>query len=403
MDQDARVRLGIIGIGGRALGLMDSIAAIDEFVITGLCDIRPECCEKGLKWLREHDYPTVPFTCTDARELLDKSRIDAAIIATSWNEHVELAIAAMEAGIPVGFEVGGASSLDQCWELVKTYERTRTPCMMLENCCFGRYEMAVLRMIRDGLFGEVVHCEGGYQHFLGKYIVSPESLESGHQRSFHHMHRNGELYPTHEIGPISKYLNINRGNRFLTLSSFASKAASLNALARENFGEAHEPFMLGDFVTTVLKCAGGETVMIAHDTSLPRPYSRGNVVHGTRGIWMEINHSIYIEGLSPESDKWEDIAPYLEKYDHPIWKQFLADGVQGGHDGMDYLELKAFAHSVLNGVGFPLDVYDAACWMAITILSENSVAMGGAPQPFPDFTNGKWVRREPLPDTPYLP
>lgn len=397
-----KVRLGIIGVGGRAIGLMDSIIAIDELEITALCDIRPECCERGLKWLSEHDYSTVPFTCTDYRKVLTRELVDAVIVVTSWNEHVELSIAAMEAGIPVGFEVGGASSLDQCWELVKAYERTRTPCMMLENCCFGRYEMAVLRMVRDGLFGEVVHCEGGYQHFLGKYLVNEGSIASGHQRTFHHMHRNAELYPTHEIGPIGKYLNINRGNRFLTLSSFASKAVSLNSLANDSLGAGHEPFQLGDFVTTILKCAGGETVMIAHDTSLPRPYSRGNVVHGTRGTWMEVNKSIYIEGRSPE-EKWEDIAPYLEEYDHPIWKDFLNNGVQGGHDGMDYLEMKAFAYSVMHGIDFPLDVYDAACWMAITILSENSIAMGGMPQAFPDFTNGKWIRREPQPDTPYLP
>ncbi len=383
------------------MGLMDSIIAIDELRITALCDLKPERNEAGLAWLREHGYASVPFVCTDYRQLLDRTRVDAVIVATSWNEHVEIAIAAMEAGIPVGFEVAGASSLEQCWDLVRAYERTRTPCMMLENCCFGRYELAVLRMIRAGVFGQVVHCEGGYQHFLGKYIVQ-RSAPGQHQRSAHHMRRNGELYPTHEIGPISKYLDINRGNRYVSLASFASKAVSLNAIARAELGPDHPHFALGDFVTTVLKCANGETVTIAHDTSLPRPYSRGNVVHGTRGIWMEINKSIYIEGESPD-EQWVDISEYLAKYDHPIWKQFLSDGVQGGHDGTDYLELKAFAYSVAHRVGFPLDAYDAACWMAVTVLSENSIAMGGVPQPFPDFTNGKWLAREPLPDSPYLP
>ena len=154
------------------------------------------------------------------------------------------------------------------------------------------------------------------------------------------------LYPTHEIGPISQYLNINRGNRFLTLSCTASKAVALNKIAGRSYGDGLQKFQLGDFITTVLKCANGETVVIRYDTSLPRPYSRSNAVHGTKGVWMELNRSIYIDGVSP-AHKWEDVRPYIEKYEHPIWRRFLEAGVQGGHDGMDYLLMKAFAWSCL--------------------------------------------------------
>ena len=384
------VRIAVIGIGDRATELMRTMIATKDLSIRILCDPLDARLEDGCRVLDEAQLPR-PQLVHDYRDALLPGEIDAAIVATSWNEHVEITLEAMRRGIPCGFEVGGASSLDECWELVRTWERTKTPCMMLENCCYGRYELAVLQMIREGLLGEIVHCEGGYQHELGPNTVRLANV--GHQRSFHHMHRNGDLYPTHEIGPISKYLQINRGNRFVTVSSVASKCVALNKIAQRAYGDGKEKFMLGDFVTTLLRCANGETVVIRYDTSLPRPYTRSNAVHGTKGVWMELNHSIYIDGVSP-AHQWEDVQPYVEKYEHPLWRDFLKEGVQGGHDGMDYLLMKAFAWSVHNGKPFPLDIYDAATWMAVTVLSEQSVSLAGAPLPFPDFTNGKWVMRE---------
>ena len=392
-----KIRVGVIGLGDRATDLMRTMLATEDIWVTVLCDPDEVRLEDGRQVLQETNQAEA-WSTNDYREALDKTKIDAVVIATSWNEHVTITLEAMQRGIPTGFEVAGASSIDECWELVKSWERTRTPCMMLENCCYGRYELAVLQMIRAGLFGEVVHCEGGYQHELGPNTV--KLIDIGHQRSFHHRHRNADLYPTHEIGPISQYLNINRGNRFLTLSSTASKAVALNKIAGRSYGDGLQKFQLGDFVTTVLKCANGETVVIRYDTSLPRPYSRSNAVHGTKGIWMELNRSIYIDGVSP-AHKWEDVQPYIEKYEHPIWRRFLETGVQGGHDGMDYLLMKAFAWCVRNQKPFPLDVYDAATWMAVTTLSEQSVSLSGMPVPFPDFTNGKWELREKKEETPY--
>lgn len=397
MISSEKVRLGIIGIGDRATDLMKTMLATNDIEITALCDIDEECLQNGRQVLLDKGFEKV-FETADYTKLLKKSLVDAVIIATSWNSHVEIAVTCMLKGIPCGFEVSGASSINECWELVKAFEQTKTPCMMLENCCYGRYELAVLQMIRAGLFGEVVHCEGGYQHDLSKGTVNLVNI--GHQRSFHHMHRNADLYPTHEIGPIAQYLNINKGNRFLTLSSTASKSVALNALAGNTYSDIGQKFILGDFVTTVIKCANGETVLIKYDTSLPRPYSRSNEVHGTKGLWTECNKSVYFDGISKDHT-FESIESYLEKYDHPLWKSFIAQGVEGGHDGMDYLLMKAFAYCVKNNQPFPIDIYDAAVWLAVTVLSEQSVSLSGAPVPFPDFTNGKWIMRKAQQATPY--
>ncbi|MEG2597735.1 MAG: gfo/Idh/MocA family oxidoreductase, partial [Oscillospiraceae bacterium] len=341
-----------------------------------------------------------PEICTDYHEILNRAEIDGVIIATSWNEHIQISIDAMKAGKYTGFEVGGTSSLEQCWSMVKTYEETKTPCMMLENCCYGRRELAVLRMIREGLFGELVHCEGSYEHDLRVDIVN--GLENKDQRTQHNLRRNAELYPTHELGPIAKYLDINRGNRLLTLTSTASKARGFNSVAEGKYGLTGGPyhqFACGDVITTVIKCARGETIALTHNISLPRPYSRGNGVHGTKGIWMELNDSVYFEKefvnqVNMDGEPWEKMEDYLEQYDHPIWKDYLKQDLHDAHGGIDYLVLKAFIHSIKNQTNTPIDIYDAASWMAITCLSEQSISMGSMPVAIPDFTNGKWVYRE---------
>ena len=411
-EENRLVRLGVIGVGGRALGLIDSLAQMPGVEVSALCDIIEDRMQDGIKIIRQYaDYPVRCYV--DYNDLLKEKDLEAVVIATSWNEHVKIAIAAMRAGKYAGFEVGGASSIRQCWDLVRAYEETGVPCMMLENCCYGQEELAVLNMIRKGLFGEVIHCEGGYEHDLRGVA---ERIHLGYQRSYHHMCRNADLYPTHEIGPISKYLNINRGNRFLTLTSTASKSRGLDIRAANAYGE-HSPIWrrhaLGDIVTTVIKCANDETVTISHDTSLPRPYSRGNAVHGTKGIWMELNHSMYFqpenfttEAAADESTeivehKWENADKYIEKYQHPIWDRFLHDGVTGGHGGMDWLVLSAFVYSVRHRIGLPIDVYDSATWLAITCLSEESIAKGSMPVSVPDFTDGAWIHRDPMPQSPY--
>lgn len=403
MDKTKKiVNVAVIGVSGRGLGLMDCIYDMADVKIKVVCDLYEDRMEHAAnKVFEKCGYK--PDCCSDYKEAVKRGDIDCVITPSSWSAHREIAIASMRAGKPIGMEVGGAHSLQECWELVRVSEKTGVDCMMLENCCYGREEMAILNMIKQGVFGEVIHCQGGYEHDLRSEIAM--GLENRHYRFNNYRHRNGEIYPTHEVGPIAKYLNINRGNRFLTLTSMSSKARGLHEWIVKNKGADHEhaeiEFTQGDIVTTMIKCAHGETILLIHDTSLPRIYSRAGRVQGTKAIWMEDKKAIYIEGVSPAEDwdnldaSWESFEKYMdEKYDHPLWKEYKAAGVKGGHGGMDYLVLRAFFESIKNDAPTPIDVYDTATWMAVSCLSEESIAMGSMPVAFPDFTCGKWTDRE---------
>jgi len=388
------INVAVIGVSQRGIGLIDCLNSMDDVKISVVCDLYEDRMENASNAIFEkRGYK--PFCCKDYREVIQRDDVDCIIISTAWSAHINIAIASMKAGKPVGMEVGGAYSIQECWDLVKTKEETGVEFMMLENCCYGREELAVLNMVKQGVFGEIVHCQGGYQHDLRHEVAM--GLENRHYRFRNYQHRNGEIYPTHELGPIAKYLDINRGNRFLTLTSMSSKARGLREWIIKNKGPEHEhariEFTQGDIVTTMIKCAHGETVLLIHDTTLPRVYSRGGRVQGTKGIWMEDKRAVYIDGVSPY-ETWEPLENYFKKYEHPLWVEFQKAGVQGGHGGMDYLVLRAFVECVKNNTPAPIDVYDAATWMAVTCLSEESIAMGSAPVAFPDFTNGKWINRE---------
>lgn len=286
------------------------------------------------------------------------------------------------------------------------------PCMIMENVCYRRDVMAILQMVREGLFGELIHTECGYQHDLrhvkfndGKqpYGGGVEFGEKGFSeakwRTHHSVHRNGDLYPTHGVGPIGVYLDINRGNRFVSLTSTATKSRGLHKYIVDNAGEDHPnadvEFKLGDVITTVIRTQNGENIIVSHDTNLPRPYSLGFRVQGTGGIWMDVNQSLYLEGVSPRAHAWEPAQPYLDRYDHPLWKRYADRATGAGHGGMDFFVDHAFIESVKRGVDTPLDAYDAAAWSSISPLSEMSIAAGNAPQLFPDFTRGRWMTRKP--------
>ncbi|MBQ9505727.1 MAG: gfo/Idh/MocA family oxidoreductase, partial [Clostridia bacterium] len=291
--------------------------------------------------------------------------------------------------------------IEECWQMVRTSEETGKFCMLLENCCYDRKEMALFKMVKEGLFGEVVHCEGGYRHDLRDEISL--GRENIHGRLYNFQNRNGELYPTHQLGPIAKLLDINRGNRMLTICSVASKAVGLRPWNLEHKGADYDlssyPFTEGDVVTSIIKCAHGETILLNHDCSLPRPYSRDYVIQGVKGIFKEATERelrIALEGVTPNTHSYGDFNDYIEKYEHPLWYEYRNAGVKAGHGGMDWLVLCAFAEAVREDAEPPIDVYDTAAWMAITCLSEQSVAMGGMPVPIPDFTNGKWIDRAPF-------
>ena len=399
-----KVKLGVIGLGNRGYGMLDTLFYLPNIEVKMVCDRYEDRIERALEMINKEDARK-EWNCTgtvDYKEVIANPEVEAVLVFTSWTSHIEIAIAAMKAGKRVAMEVGGATSIDSCWRLVRTSEKTGVPCMMLENCCYGREEMAVLNMVKQGMFGELIHCEGGYEHDLRDEICC--GIENRHYRYDNYHYRNGENYPTHELGPIAKYLNINRGNRMVSLVSMASKSRGLHDWIVRNKGEndptASTVFNHGDVITTMIKCANGETITLTLDTCLPRPYSRGGRVQGTRGIWMEDNRSIFIEGQTPQkegdwSHSWESFEPYLEKYDHPLWKKYQQGELIGGHGGMDYLVLSAFVESVVNQTPPPIDVYDAAAWMSITALSEDSIAMGSMPVAIPDFTDGKWMTREP--------
>ena len=395
------VTLGIIGLGGRGVGQMKTLLSMPDVQVNAVCDVYEDRAQNAADIVKEQ-RGAAPFCTTDYREVLKREDVEAVVIMTSWQTHIPIAIEAMRAGKIVSMEVGGATSLDECWEMVRVSEQTGKGVMLLENCCYNDVEMALLNMIKQGVFGEVVHCRGGYQHDLRDEIGLGDI--NRHYRQDNFMHRNGELYPTHELGPIATYLNLNRGNRMLTLVSMASKAVGEHEWLKKNRPDtdlAKASFNEGDIVTTMISCSNGETIMLTHDCTLPRPYSRGGYVQGVKGVWMEDGHGIYLEDDAHEggtyAHKFKSDKEMLEKYEHPLWKEYREFGLRGGHGGMDYLVLRAFVESIQKEVAFPIDVYDTAAWMAITCLSEESIQKGSAPVNIPDFTSGRWMRREARP------
>lgn len=394
-----KCRIGFIGLGGRGSSMLGLLLQQENVDVPAICDSVPERIETGLQRVKDAGKEAKSYS--DYKELLEKEDLDAVIIATTWITHIPIAIDAMNAGCHVGIEVGCASDLEECFELVSVSEKTGKFCMMLENCCYDRKEMAVFNMFKQGLFGEIVHCEGGYRHDLRSEIVL--GRENKHGRLVNFMHRNGELYPTHELGPIAKLLDINRGNRFVSLVSMSSKARGLNEWIKKNKGEDYDlygyDFKCGDVVTTMIKCANGETITLHHDCSLPRPYAREYTVEGTKACFKDApdytKGLIYIDGVS-EGDAWQNYEEtFKDKYEHPLWKKYTLEGIKSGHGGMDWLVLSAFVEAVLTDSEPPIDVYDTAAWFAITPLSEMSIAQGSAPVAVPDFTKGKWISREP--------
>ena len=396
------LHLGVVGLGNRGYWNTRFIAGMDNIHIDIVCDLYEDRIKRTSDAIEQaHGYR--PKETLVFEDILAEESVDAVMIFSSWESHIPQAVAAMKAGKWAAMEVGGAYSIKQCWDLVRTHEETGVPVMMLENCCYGKRELMVANMARRGLLGRIVHCEGGYRHDLRDEITEGE--ERRHYRLRNYLNRNCHNYPTHDFGPIAKILGINRGNRPLSLVSVSTKSFGL-----EDFAERVHPeneklrgvdFAQGDIVTTIITCAGGETVTLTLDTSLPRFYSRDFAVQGTRGMFEENSDSIYLEGagLNHNTSIYKNAgnAVDFEKYLSPLWRPENAANVKGGHGGMDGFCFSAFFDCLARGdKNVPIDAYDAATWMAITTLSEKSIALGGAPVAFPDFTNGEWIRRAPL-------
>ena len=412
-EANSKLNIGIIGSGLRGQSHIDLLLRRMDCEVTCIAEpdqvmlaaTRKIFDELGGKWPVIYDQGPHDYV-----RMLDKENLDAVIIATPWEWHTQMAVAAMKAGVFTGMEVGGAFSIEECWDLVHAHESTGTPFYFLENVCFRRDVMAVLNMVKQNMFGELIHLECGYQHDLRgvkfndgvtPYNSGVEYGEKGFSeakwRTWHSIYRNGDLYPTHGIGPVAQWINLNRGNRMESLVSMASKSRGLHEyiLHHPKGGPDHPnaqiDFRLGDKVTTMIKCSNGETIVLHHDTSLPRPYSLGFRVQGTKGLWMDVNAKIHIEGKS-ESHRWEEAATYLKTYDDPMWQAHEQDAEGAGHGGMDWFLVDSFVQCVKREQVVPFDVYDAASWMAITPLSEASIAQVSMPQGFPDFTNGRWMK-----------
>ena len=416
-NEDAKLKMAIIGVGARGLDHLELLLNRADVEIVSICDIDQRTLTLAKEVITKLGKKMPKIYSEDAnawKRMLEKEKFDAIIIATPWELHKPMVVASLNAGIKyVGTEVILGLSLQDHWDVVKAAETNNAHVMMLENVCYRRDVMAVLNMVRQGLFGELIHLQGGYQHDLREVKFNDGVNMYGHGVEFgdkgyseakwrteHSVHRNGDIYPTHGIGPIANYININRGNRFTALSSFSSKSRGLhNHIVKQ--GGANHPnakinFMLGDVVTTQIKCLNGETVLLQHDTNLPRPYSLGFRVQGEEGLWMDVNKSIYIEGKSAKAHVWDAAKPWLDKYDHPLWKKYEKDAEGAGHGGMDFFVLHAFVEAAKRKLPTPLDVYDAATWSAITPLSEQSIEMGNQTIDFPDFTGGQWMYRKPV-------
>lgn len=416
-EKKSKVRLGFIGVGLRGRSHLEEMIKRSDTEIIAFADPDPSAiafAQKQLTGAGKSEAAVYSNGNYDYRNLLKRDDVDAVFVSTPWEWHAVQGIDAMNAGVIVGMEVCGAVHLQDCWDMVEAHESSGTRIMILENVCYRRDVMAVLNMVRLGMFGELLHLQGGYQHDLrdvklndgvqwygGGVEFGEKGISESKWRTQHSVERNGELYPTHGLGPVAVMIDINRGNRMLRISSVATKARGLHKYIVEHpkGGSTHPNaqvnFKLGDVVTSSIQCANGETIILSHDTSSPRPYSLAFRVQGTEGIWMNDGNQIYFQDQSP-AERWETSSVYLEKHDHPLWKKNAEAAKTAGHGGMDYFVDHAFIECIKRDVDFPLDVYDLASWYAITPLSERSIAEGGQVQDIPDFTRGKWAERKPV-------
>ncbi|OQC12366.1 MAG: Alpha-N-acetylgalactosaminidase [Firmicutes bacterium ADurb.Bin080] len=399
MNKNKHIVVGIIGLGSRGFSITQMIAKMKDVEIKYVCDTyedRTEAAQASVFRLAGYK----PQIVTDYKYILADEEVQAVLILTSWETHIKIAIDAMVSGKYAGMEVGGAYDINDCFLLVEAYEKTGIPCMMLENCCYGKYELMIKNMVDKGILGEIVHCSGGYMHDLREEIAYGK--ENRHYRLRNYISRNCDNYPTHELGPIAKLLKINNGNLMLSIYSISSKSKGLshylNEKKKDDLELCNTVFKQGDIITSVIKCQNGETITLTLDTTLPRFYSRGFSVSGTKGRYQEDGNLIFLDDKHCKFHFlsrifYNNASLYLRRYMHPIWKRFKKEGVKGGHGGMDYLVLRAFLESVRDRTDTPIDVYDSASWMAITALSEKSILID-APVPIPDFTKGKWKSKK---------
>ena len=388
------VRIAFVGVGGMGTAHVRNLVRIEGCQVTAICDINEDHANRASDLIVGAGFkkPTL-YTRgeTDFIRLCETEDVNLVYNATPWRWHVPICIAAMQNGKHAATEVPAAYTIEDCWKLVETAEKFERHCVMMENCNYGRSEMMILSMVRNGVLGDVLHAECGYLHDLRAIKFSSEG--EGLWRREHAKNRNGNLYPTHGLGPAAQCLDINRGDQFSYLVSMSSPSKGLQLYARDNFREGSpmrdETYVLGDVNVSLIKTVRGRSIFISHDCNLPRPYSRINMVQGTRGLFQGYPDRVFVEGRS-EGHNWDDSALYKEEFDHPFWKELEAAADGAGHGGMDFIEDYRLIKCLREGLPTDMDVYDAAAVSAVCELSEKSVASGSMPVEFPDFTRGRW-------------
>ncbi len=395
-----KVRIGFVGVGGMGMVHIENLVHIPGAEIRAVCDIVDDkvraAQDRVVKagFAKPTGYSRGPL---DFERMCQEEDLDLVYNATPWEWHVPICIAAMKAGKHAATEVPAAYTVDDCWRLVETAEKLGKHCVMMENCNYGRAELLMLNLVRKGMFGELLHGEGGYLHDLREIKFSKEG--EGLWRRAHSIRRDGNLYPTHGLGPIAQCMDINRGDRFDYVVSMSSNSRGLRLYAAEQFpaGDPRraEVFKLGDVNASLIRTVNGRTIYLAHNCDNPRPYSRINMLQGTRGILSGYPDRVHIEGRSPPH-RWEALDKYYEEFEHPLWRSEEVKSSTSGHGGMDYLEDLRLIECLRKGRPTDMNVYDAAAISAITPLTEQSVANRSRPQDVPDFTRGRWKTNEKL-------
>ena len=400
-----RVRIGFIGVGARGSGHVEQMLLLDGVDIVAICDTHLPSANASAKRVLDAGR-TAPALYTDGdrafERMVARDDLDAVLIATPWEWHTPMAVATMKAGKHAFVEVPAATTLEDCWRLVDTAEETQRHCMMMENVNYGREELMVLNMCHQGLFGELLHGEAAYIHDLREQMNEVEH-GTGSWRTYEYAKHNGNLYPTHGLGPVAHYMNVNRGDRFDYLTSVSSPSRMRAIYAQEHFPEGHRwrslKFQAGDINTTLVKTVLGRSIMIQWDEQLPRPYTRLNFIQGTKGAWGGFPNRLALEGATPTESWTQDagLKPFFEKYDHPLWTKVAGlPQNKGGHGGMDFVMLWRIVHCLREGLPLDQSVYDAAAWSSITPLSEESVAHRARSVDVPDFTRGAWKTTPPV-------
>jgi len=397
------IRVGFVGLGMRGPGAIKRMTHIEGVEITAICDKRKSRTDVVEKTLAESGFPkpAVYTNSEDAwKQMCQRDDLDLIYIATPWELHTPMAVYAMENGKHAATEVPAATTMEECWQLVKTSERTKKHCVILENCCYDFFEMLTLNMARQGVFGEIIHGEGAYIHILEGLLFNKTGY-ADMWRLKHNAKRNGNLYPTHGLGPICQCMDINRGDRMEYLTSMASNDFTMNIVAKWKASEddfykqfVDKPYR-GNMNTTLIRTAKGRTIMVQHDVSSPRPYSRIHLLSGTKAFaqkWPKTHIAIGHETVSDEKMK-----ELYEKYSPEIVTKIgeMAKKV-GGHGGMDFLMDWSLINSLRNGLPVDMDCYDAALWSCITPLSIKSIANRSNSVDVPDFTRGNWKTNKPV-------